>query len=163
MGHKIARFAISRATPTTSKGAWMLSNLQFVNTGTPRATTVAGRMTLSFIEFCPKHRPLIRVSRRGRNSWKAAASTTRDNAVDRAELPAGWPEDLKTKFLKWEAQFWHRNQEYDYTDNFRVARADDAEEVQEYEAVAKQGCCGFHDQDVKIGGVLIKFGFNYGH
>lgn len=49
--------------------------------------------------------------------------------------------------------------EYDYQDNYRMARVGNDEEVAEYERIRQRGCCG-HFDEVRDG---VMFGFNYGH
>lgn len=49
--------------------------------------------------------------------------------------------------------------DYDYADNERLARKRIPSEVDEYERIRQNGCCGVFDEERN--GVL--FGFNWGH
>lgn len=48
-------------------------------------------------------------------------------------------------------------------DNRRLAYEDDAEALARYDEARAQGCCGFADEIVRIGGRLARIGLNYGH
>lgn len=50
--------------------------------------------------------------------------------------------------------------DYEFADNFRVARPDNPDDEDLYERAAMQGCCGSHNHTLPSG---IKVGFNYGH
>ena len=51
----------------------------------------------------------------------------------------------------------------DCTDNFRFAFIGDKPEIQKYNEQQNNGCCGFFDREVKVGGRLATIGCNYGH
>ncbi len=62
----------------------------------------------------------------------------------------------------------HDEDNFDNTDNLRIARKSNEKEVAEYKEVADDGCCGAHDEELEVeaGGnkkEIILFGFNYGH
>ena len=48
-------------------------------------------------------------------------------------------------------------------DNFRFAYVDEAGAVERYTHQRSDGCCGFLDIEVKVGGRVAYMGFNYGH
>lgn len=48
-------------------------------------------------------------------------------------------------------------------DNFRFAFKDDEKAVLKYNEAESEGCCGFFDQEVLVGGRLAIIGCNYGH
>lgn len=56
---------------------------------------------------------------------------------------------------------------FEYTNNLRIARAGNTDDVRQYKRQLKHGCCGQYDtmliietnNDIEI----ILFGFNYGH
>lgn len=49
------------------------------------------------------------------------------------------------------------------TDNFRFAKLDDADAMDEYCQNQSDGCCGFFDNIVIIAGEKYMIGCNYGH
>jgi hypothetical protein len=51
----------------------------------------------------------------------------------------------------------------EYPDNLRCAKASSQEEVIEYFRRAKNGCCGFFDEEIEVDGEKFLIGFNYGH
>lgn len=52
---------------------------------------------------------------------------------------------------------------YEFADNLRIARANNAEEVREYERDKRHGCCGYYDKIIEHPDGYIMIGFNYGH
>lgn len=81
-------------------------------------------------------------------------------------LPTDWPEKLKESFRKWVIKFAHNEASkngYCNADNFRIARIDNKIELEQYEKLRKEGCCGFFDEEIELKNFKIKFGFNYGH
>jgi hypothetical protein len=53
---------------------------------------------------------------------------------------------------------------YENADTFRVARADNEDEMLSFEALARRGCCGFHEWEATDPeGTRWVLGFNYGH
>ena len=54
---------------------------------------------------------------------------------------------------------------YEYVDNFRLARKNNADEMKRYKAARENGCCGSHDAEIKLPWPIsnLLFGFNYGH
>lgn len=48
-------------------------------------------------------------------------------------------------------------------DNWRYARADNADEVAAFEDAERDGCCGFFNTEIECDGTTIMLGFNYGH
>lgn len=54
-------------------------------------------------------------------------------------------------------------QEYENTDNLRLARANVESEVAAYKAAQADGCCGSYDETIEVDGVTIMIGFNFGH
>lgn len=66
----------------------------------------------------------------------------------------------------WEEEdgFCLYNDEYEYADNWRFARAHVKKEVREYRERQARGCCGFYDTTINTGvGGNIMVGCNYGH
>ena len=54
--------------------------------------------------------------------------------------------------------------DYDCKDNFRYANKAIPEEVEIYDQIAEDGCCGFVDVILKCDdGSELMYGFNYGH
>jgi hypothetical protein len=49
------------------------------------------------------------------------------------------------------------------TDNYRFAYLDDTKAVQDYEIQKEDGCCGFFDKSIIVGGREAYIGCNYGH
>lgn len=59
---------------------------------------------------------------------------------------------------------WEQSDEYEYMDNYRVARVDDGDAQRRYEEARDSGCCGSHDVDLTgPDGHVYSLGFNYGH
>lgn len=88
--------------------------------------------------------------------------------MQKAELPTAWTDDLKNQFLSWEQSWWSSIiEEYEYDDNFRVARKYHVYEVDAYNKLSNEGCCGSEDIEVIILAdnkeYEILYGFNYGH
>ena len=53
---------------------------------------------------------------------------------------------------------------YDCTDNFRIATVGNAEEQAKYARAENNGCCGYCDVTLTTAdGVEFNYGFNYGH
>lgn len=50
-----------------------------------------------------------------------------------------------------------------YIDNQRFAFKDDDEAMREYDEKAHNGCCGYFDAEVNVGGRFAMIGCNYGH
>lgn len=48
-------------------------------------------------------------------------------------------------------------------DNIRFSFLDDAEGVEQYLNQQDDGCCGFFDAEISVGGRLAAVGCNYGH
>lgn len=57
----------------------------------------------------------------------------------------------------------HGGDLYEYHDNLRIARVDNATEVADYEERKDTGCCGFYDREIEHPDGNILIGFNYGH
>lgn len=53
--------------------------------------------------------------------------------------------------------------DYEYRDNYRFAYLDDEVQMKEYDEIYNQGCCGYFDEEIIVGGRAAKVGFNYGH
>lgn len=53
--------------------------------------------------------------------------------------------------------------EFDCSDNYRLARADNEEEMQHYEEQVARGCCGCYDIVIPCVDGNLHYGFNYGH
>lgn len=80
----------------------------------------------------------------------------------------GWSEDvIAATMKKVEAMYWdwrtHREAE-----NLRLAREDNAAEMERYQRSKDRGCCQSHDESFVVdaefeGEVRVHFGFNYGH
>lgn len=51
----------------------------------------------------------------------------------------------------------------DFCDNVRFADVSKALEEIEYNIQKAHGCCGFEDKVIRLCGMVIRFGFNYGH
>lgn len=54
-------------------------------------------------------------------------------------------------------------QNLEYADNYRVARNNDSEALDEFEAQSMNGCCGSYETEVVIDGETWMIGCNYGH
>lgn len=56
---------------------------------------------------------------------------------------------------------------FEYTDNLRIAKAGNKDEVEQYKKQVKSECCGQYDTmliiEVNNDTEIILFGFNYGH
>lgn len=52
---------------------------------------------------------------------------------------------------------------YEYSDNFRFAKADDKQAILLYKLLKNKGCCGFYDEIIELEGEKYFIGFNYGH
>jgi hypothetical protein len=75
-----------------------------------------------------------------------------------------WPEPLRKSFEAYLEKFWVvGRQHYEYVDNHREARVDNADEMLRYEDIRSHGCCGSYDRTIELDGVKITFGFNHGH
>lgn len=80
----------------------------------------------------------------------------------------GWtPTQLDAVTARWKEVQEDEDNFYN-ADNLRVARLGDNEELEEYDRLKNEGCCGCHDLVLEItetdGSVsLVKFGFNFGH
>lgn len=62
--------------------------------------------------------------------------------------------------------FWlNPDNDFEYTDNFRLARKGDADDEAAYEETRRGGCCGYHDIEIgpSPGGYTYLYGFNFGH
>lgn len=53
--------------------------------------------------------------------------------------------------------------DWDCSDNYRLARADNEEEMNQYDAQAARGCCGSYDIVIPCVDGNLHYGFNYGH
>jgi len=51
----------------------------------------------------------------------------------------------------------------DCVDNYRFAYKDDTQGMQAYLDAQREGCCGFFDADVIVGGREATIGCNFGH
>jgi hypothetical protein len=85
-------------------------------------------------------------------------------------IPANFLEKYSYKEQKFLAnsvdKFWSDNSEnFEYADNFRLAKVGDSKEEEQYFAIKEQGCCGFHDMEFGPSpcGAYYNYGFNYGH
>jgi hypothetical protein len=58
---------------------------------------------------------------------------------------------------------WLNETEYENTDNLRLARLDDDDEMSDYQAAVEEGCCGDYDMVLDTPDGRITVGFNYGH
>lgn len=69
---------------------------------------------------------------------------------------------MKTFTTVEDAQKWFFTEieELDFVDNFRFAFCDN---MDEYEKLRNDGCCGFIDIEVLVGGRVYCMGCNYGH
>ena len=76
--------------------------------------------------------------------------------------PPHWPKALQTVVLK-HLESLDLEECYEFADNFRYARQDNAEEVRKYHEAQESGCCGFYDTEITVDCVTIMIGFNYGH
>lgn len=59
--------------------------------------------------------------------------------------------------------FDEQSKSHEFMDNFRVAKKDSPEDVKQYKALRKKGCCGFFDEELEIEGETYLVGFNFGH
>jgi len=56
------------------------------------------------------------------------------------------------------------NKDFEYVDNWRVADLKIKAQVDQYQSIKQDGCCGFHDFVAKSpDGHKFMLGFNYGH
>lgn len=80
-------------------------------------------------------------------------------------VPKTWPEDLRKAVVSSVNIFWsaQKGDYYDHVDNYRFARAGDAEEVKAYIEARKSGCCGQFDEMWIMGDVIVLYGFDHGH
>lgn len=62
-----------------------------------------------------------------------------------------------------EAWDWMMLEDLDCVDNYRFARLNSVEELEEYEKRLGNGCCGYRDCLVVVDGQPAKIGCNYGH
>ena len=75
----------------------------------------------------------------------------------------GWDEHHADQVEYWMLRYWYSD-DFDYTDNFRVARGWIPSEVREYDKKQKNGCCGSVDDGLStVEGNTIRVGFNHGH
>lgn len=74
----------------------------------------------------------------------------------------GWSKEQVAAVLEWEGEIEYRidHGDYEYSDNYRYARIDNADEMAAFGRASDSGCCGSHEEDLAHG-VLV--GFNYGH
>lgn len=77
-------------------------------------------------------------------------------------------EDLTPEQFKAIEDWWEKNDpngiSFDYADNFRMAIAGNAEQVDAYETRRSSGCCGYVDDEIELpDGTTLLYGFNYGH
>lgn len=83
------------------------------------------------------------------------------------ERIASYPANEQEWLEKQIAEFWEWAEDtYEYTDNFRVARAGVEEELADYEAIRERGCAGFLDWEFAEKspcGFYYKWGFNFGN
>jgi hypothetical protein len=63
---------------------------------------------------------------------------------------------------EWMAEGFERDDER-CVDNHRFAYKDDDEGMAKYREAEEQGCCGFYDCDIIVGGRPATIGCNYGH
>ena len=49
------------------------------------------------------------------------------------------------------------------SDNYRYARCSHPFEVESFDRLAREGCCGSLGAELEAGGEKFLFGFNYGH
>lgn len=86
-------------------------------------------------------------------------------------LKRGWtPEEAEAARANLAPTFYKDGNggEYEYTDNLRLARLANPDEMALFAQISKQGCCGFYDEELLV--VLpdgresrVIVGFNYGH
>lgn len=63
-----------------------------------------------------------------------------------------------------DAEAWMTLQvDNDCVDNERFAFLDDVEAMKKYQEAEENGCCGFFDEEVLVGGRKAMVGCNYGH
>jgi len=77
-------------------------------------------------------------------------------------IPPHWPEALQAATRK-HLESLDLECRYEFADNFRFARQDNADEIRTYQNAYDHGCCGFYDTDLTVDGQTILIGFNYGH
>lgn len=80
----------------------------------------------------------------------------------------GWSEDLVAAVMKKVESTYFAWRTYREAENLRIAREDNAAEMERYQRSKDRGCCQNHDEvfvvDVEFEGeVRVHFGFNYGH
>lgn len=77
----------------------------------------------------------------------------------------GWTKaEIRTAWMHL-VEINHDEDNYENTDNLRMARKSNEQEVAEYREAAEKGCCGLYDEELVVEGTgeTILFGFNYGH
>ena len=65
-----------------------------------------------------------------------------------------------------QARIWMIDEELveeDCFDNVRFAYRDNAESMERYKQLEKNGCCGFFDEDIIVNGKQAVIGCNFGH
>ena len=68
-----------------------------------------------------------------------------------------WPEDVVEHLLQ-------LTEEKECSDNFRIARLWDSDELEAYAKAQRKGCCGYFDAPfVGKDEMTYLIGFNYGH
>lgn len=85
------------------------------------------------------------------------------NIASPSRLAAGWTQSQIDRLNEFHSDTHKDEDTYEYADNFRCARKDNAEECQDYYAIQDQGCCGFCDTVIEHPDGDILYGFNYGH
>lgn len=86
-------------------------------------------------------------------------------------FPIGWNPELIAEFKEWEVKFWQNpTNDFEYTDDFRLARKNVLEEVAAYQKIKDSGCCGSFDTEATFQfkkdqpqEITIMYGFSYGH
>jgi len=75
-----------------------------------------------------------------------------------------WEEALSPNIVRWALDKLHNiSENYDYVDNFRVAKFGNTSQMRRYKRDRNNGCCGFYDKIVDGPGGKYLIGFNYGH
>ena len=73
--------------------------------------------------------------------------------------------DVADKFKDWFERMENLDEgyKYPYLDNRRVADTRKKEQIDFYQILKDDGCCGSYDSSILLDGVLYWVGFNYGH
>jgi len=83
--------------------------------------------------------------------------------IIREELVERYGGKISNRLMSKLEYTYFNDNEYDYADNLRIARAGNEEEVKEYVKDHNNGCCGYYDDVLVIENDVFLMGFNYGH